>query len=177
MKKLLIIAILACASVFTASAQSNQSSGSQAKFSIGLEGAAVLGSYTDVYNFGYGVSFKTDIPAAKNLDFTLSVGYTNFPIKDDIKALLQASGSSQSSAGFIPLKAGLKLYESGGFYMEGQLGASFATTGGGGAGFAYSPGVGYKFDSGFDIGLRYEGWAKNGATLSQLGLRLAYNFK
>src|SRR6266581_2494413 len=86
----------------------------------------------------------------------------------------QTSKSKDEGKFSIGLEAGLKYYIQDGFFAEGQLGVVFSTESGGGSAFAYSPGVGYSFASGFEAGLRYEGWPKDGATTSQIGLRLAY---
>ena len=63
------------------------------------------------------------------------------------------------------------------FFLEGQLGVVFSTESGGGSAFAYAPGIGYTFDGGFEAGVRYEGWPKDGFTTSQIGFRLAYRFQ
>jgi hypothetical protein len=47
---------------------------------------------------------------------------------------------------------------------------------GGGTAFLYAPGIGYMLDGGFEAGVRYEGWSKSDGTISQIALRLAYNF-
>jgi hypothetical protein len=178
MKKFLFFTLLTCFSAAGAFAQSKTSSSTnQATFSVGIEGAVPVGNYSDLYTFGFGASVKAAIPVASSIDFTLSAGYTDFLIKSDVKAILQAAGSNQSAAGFVPLKAGLRFKSQEGFYFEGQLGAAIATTGGGGTAFAYSPGVGYIFNSGVEIGVRYEGWSKSGETFSMMGIRLAYNFQ
>ena len=92
------------------------------------------------------------------------------------KSDLKAQGA-KSSYGFIPFKAGLKYYFNGpGFFGEAQLGATFSTESGGGTAFTYAPGVGYSFDGGFEAGIRYEAWSKNGTT-SQVALRVAYSFQ
>ena len=84
--------------------------------------------------------------------------------------------TGKSSFGFVPLKVGVKYYFDQGFFGEGQVGAAISTQSGGGTAFAYAPGIGYSFPGGFEAGVRYEGWSKDGGTTSQANLRLAFNF-
>ncbi|MBL4677771.1 MAG: hypothetical protein JKY70_16450 [Mucilaginibacter sp.] len=164
MKKLLFVLAIIAGTAFTASAQTNSSTG---HFSIGFDGGFPIGDAGDVYSVALGGNLKYEHPVAPSTFVTISGGYTSFKIKDDF-----GGGSN----GFIPVKAGLKYYFTGeGFYGEGQLGAVFSTESGGGTAFAYAPGIGYTVEGGFDLGVRYEGWSRNG-TLSQIGFRVAYNF-
>ena len=108
------------------------------------------------------------MPIASSTMFTLSAGYSSFHPKKEFKDIY-------GSLGWIPVKAGIKYYFSDGFYGEGQVGAAFSTHKDGGTAFAYAPGIGYTLEGGFDIGVRYEGWSKDG-TVSQIALRVAYGF-
>jgi hypothetical protein len=170
MRKLLLVAVLIVSAASASFAQTSKSS-DVGKFSIGLETGLPVGSASDAYNFVIGASFKYEYPVAQSLFVTGSVGYNAFLTKSELKNL-----GAKSSYGFIPLKAGLKYYIQDGFFAEGQLGVVFSTESGGGSAFAYSPGIGYSFAGGFEAGLRYEGWPKDGVTTGQMGLRLAYRF-
>ncbi|RYU90002.1 hypothetical protein EWM62_10685 [Mucilaginibacter terrigena] len=161
MKKLLLLLAIVGGISFTASAQSDK-----ARFSIGFEGGLPIGSTSDVYNVGLGGSLKYEMPIGSGTMFTISGGYTSFKVKDVFGG---------GSVGFVPAKAGIKYFFSDGFYGEGQVGAAFSTESGGGTAFAYAPGIGYALEGGFDIGVRYEAWSKNG-TISQIGVRIAYGF-
>ncbi|HTE01203.1 MAG TPA: outer membrane beta-barrel protein [Mucilaginibacter sp.] len=175
MRKYLLAFLLAAGSVVTCFAQTTGSS-SGGKLSIGFDVALPTGDYSNLYKTGLGGSLKYEIPAGQNFFVTLSGGYMNFSIKDEVVAELQQFGSDQTSAGFVPLKIGAKYYTSPGFFIEGQLGGAIGTASGTGTAFAYSPGLGYTFDGGPEIGVRYEAWSKDGSTFSQFGLRLAYRF-
>jgi len=172
MKKILlalfVLGVTACSSL----AQTTKSSSDAAKFSIGVDPGLPVGNASNAYSFAIGGSLKYDIPISAGTFFNLSAGYTAFMTKDALKQL-----GAKSSYGFVPLKAGIKYYfdGQGGFYGEAQVGAAFSTQSGGGTAFAYAPGIGYTVDGGFDIGVRYEGWAHNG-TLSQIALRISYGF-
>jgi hypothetical protein len=170
MRRILLLAVLIVSAASASFAQTSKSK-DEGKFSIGLEAGLPIGDASDAYNFVIGASVKYEYPVAPSLYVTGSVGYNAFLTKSALKDL-----GAKSSYGFIPLKAGLKYYIQDGFFAEGQLGVVFSTESGGGSAFAYSPGIGYSFDGGFEAGVRYEGWPKDGATTSQIGLRLAYRF-
>ncbi|WP_419701156.1 hypothetical protein [Mucilaginibacter sp. NFX135] len=173
MKKVLLALAIIAGTAFTTFAQTK--SGDSGKFSIGVDAGLPLGSTKDISSFAIGGSLKYELPIATGTLFTISGGYTRFLYKSEFKDALKALGVNKSGEGFIPVKAGIKYYIENGFFAEGQLGAVFSTESGGGTAFAYSPGVGYTFDGGFEAGVRYEGWSHNG-TISQVALRLAYCF-
>jgi hypothetical protein len=166
MKKL-FMSLLLVSAAFCSFAQSSNGPG---KFSIGVDGAIPTGDAHQLFNYGIGGSFKYEFPVAKMVFVTLSAGYESLHVKSE----LQEPGS-KSSFGFIPIKAGIKPYLDGGFFFEGQLGTVFSTEKDGGNSFLYSPGFGYTFDGGFEVGVRYEAWS-NGGTIGQVGARLAYRF-
>ena len=174
MKRLLLAITLLGVTALSSFAQSSSPASSSpkaaAKFSIGLEGGLPVGDASNAYNAVIGGSVKYELPTAPNAFFTISAGYNAFLLKGELKGL-----GIPSTAGFIPLKAGIKYYSEGGFFLEGQLGIVFSTESGGGHAFVYAPGIGYSFSGGFEAGVRYEGWS-NGGTTSQVGLRLAVRF-
>ena len=139
-----------------------------AKFSIGAEAGLPLGDVSNGYSTVIGGSLKVELPTGTNTFFTFSAGYNSFLIKSEFKEFA-------SSAGFVPVKAGLKYYADGNFFLEGQAGIVFSTESGGGHAFVYSPGIGYTFNGGPEVGVRYEAWTNDG-TVSQLSLRLALRF-
>ncbi|MDR6940499.1 outer membrane beta-barrel protein [Mucilaginibacter pocheonensis] len=173
MKKILLALAILGGTAFTSFAQTK--SEDSGKFSIGVEAGLPLGDAKNNSSAIFGGSLKYELPIAPSTWFTISAGYNYFPYKSEIKDDLKALGIDKSGEGFIPVKAGIKYYIENGFFAEGQLGAAFGTSSGSGTAFAYSPGIGYTFDGGFEAGVRYEGWSKNG-TISQVGLRLAYRF-
>ncbi|HEK19501.1 MULTISPECIES: outer membrane beta-barrel protein [unclassified Mucilaginibacter] len=171
MKKVLLMLTVICGLSVAAKAQTSSQTG---KFSIGVEAGLPVGDASNSSNFIIGGSLKYDHPIAENTFITGSAGYSKFLMKSEFK-----------DAGYsfyaIPVKVGVKYFFSPGFYGEGQLGAAFVTAKLDGLGsnsttaFAYSPGIGYAFSPNVDLGVRYEGWSKNGTT-SQVALRLAYSF-
>ena len=171
MKKIILSLLVLGAATFSSYAQTSDEGG---KFSIGVDAGLPLGDSKDVSSFIIGGSLKYDHPIAENLFATLSAGYQKFLLKSDIKDAYKALGLEEPKLSAIPVKAGLKYFFDEGFFGEAQLGAAFLSDGGGTA-FAYAPGVGYAFAGGFEAGVRYEAWSKNGTT-SQVALRLAYKF-
>lgn len=147
-----------------------QSSNGPGKFSIGAEATIPTGDAHQFFNYGIGGSLKYEYPLSKTVFITVSAGYESLHAKSDPQ-----EPDAKSSFGFIPVKAGIKPYLDGGFFLEGQLGTVFSTEKGGGNSFLYSPGLGYTFNGGLEIGVRYEAWS-NGGTIGQVGARLAYRF-
>ncbi|HTE01206.1 MAG TPA: hypothetical protein VK668_18095 [Mucilaginibacter sp.] len=141
-----------------------------AKFSIGAEAGLPLGDASEVFSTVIGGSLKLELPTGTNTFFTLSAGYSAYLTKSEFKDL-----GAPGSTGFVPIKAGIKYYSDGNFFLEGQAGIVFSTESGGGHLFVYSPGIGYSFIGGFEVGVRYEAWTNNGTT-GQVGLRLGYRF-
>jgi len=164
MKKILLaVALIAGVSVSSFAQKKSDDGG---KFSIGLEAGLPVGDFSNLYSFAIGGSLKYAQPIADATAFTISAGYTSFKVK---------SALGGGTSGFVPVKAGIKYNFAEAFYGEAQVGAAFGTQSGGGTAFAYSPGIGYDFGGGVDLGVRYEGWSHNG-TLSQIAARLAYSF-
>jgi len=170
MKKLLFVLSVFGATTFSGFAQTATSSKANAKFSIGIDGALPTGSASNFYSAGIGGSIKYEVPTAQNTFFTISGGYESFLYKSIYKV-----PGYRSSDGFVPIKAGIKYYTDGGLFLEAQAGISIYTGTGSFTSFAYSPGVGYSFNGGLEVGVRYEAWVKDG-TFGQAALRLAFRF-
>ena len=117
----------------------------------------------DGYDFAIGGDLRLQKDFSGNVSGLLSAGYTAFTYDG-------------GSVGFIPVKAGIKVFPVTKFYFSGELGAGFPTQDGGKTAFVWAPGVGYGFNNGLDLGLRYEGFSANESTLGQVALRIAYGF-
>lgn len=171
MKKILLLLVVLSAAAFNSFAQMSKSDNS-GKFSIGIDPGLPVGDASNFSSFAIGGDLKYSIPAAENFDVSLSAGYEVFLGKSIGGGL----GKFDNLKG-IPVKlAGRYNFDgSTGFFGEVGFGAAFIQDGGGTA-FLYAPGLGYAMDGGFEVGVRYEGWSKNGS-ISQIGLRLAYSFQ
>ena len=140
------------------------------RLGVGLNVGAPTGNSGDVYSLTLGGDLKLQRDITESLSGTLTTGYTNFFVKDKFKNIL-------TDLGYVPLKAGLKLFPTKGFYISAEVGAGFGVQKNSGTGFLYSPGVGMAFAKNYDISARYEAVNfKNNSTLSQVALRIAYAF-
>lgn len=178
MKKVLLSLLMVAGLGFAASAQTE---GAVNKISVGPEFALPIGNFGDVYNLGFGGSVQGELNVAKSLNLTGSAGYLSFSYKKEYKDFYKAvAGTELKNDGIIPVKVGAKYYFGGNFYGAGELGAAFATGEGSSTAFAYAPTLGASFSvsdkSSIDLGIRYEGWARNGSTLSFIGIRAAFAF-
>jgi hypothetical protein len=116
------------------------------------------------YSIAYGADLQADFAVAATTKITGSVGYENYKYK-----------SFDLNTYFIPLLVGAKFnLGSDKVYGHAQLGYGFAK--GGNGAFAYAPSIGYYFSPNLDASIKYLAFSKNGGTLGDLGLRIAYNF-
>jgi hypothetical protein len=173
MKKQLLTLLFATGIAISGFGQSKADSSSVTKggikFSIGAETGLPVGQASQGYNLVLGGSAKVEVPTSPASYLTLTAGYNAFFAKGFLK-----NAGAPSTFGFVPLKAGLKVYTDN-FFVEAQAGVVLSTENGGGHAFAWSPGIGYTFSKGFEFGARYEGWS-NGGTVGQISARIAYRF-
>ena len=151
-----------------ASAQSNSGDSRAVRLGVGVSAGLPT---NDNYNIALGGDLRLQKDFFSNISGTLSAGYTNFSVKDDSKSAL-----GFNSIGYIPVKAGIKIFPVERFYISGEVGAGFGTDDGQGTALVYAPGIGLGFNNGLDLGVRYEGFAQNDTNLGQVALRLAYGF-
>lgn len=136
------------------------------RMGIGINGGTTLKDPTKVV---LGADVRLQKSFGNSLSGILTTGYYHF-LKSD---------KSGAGFGIIPLKAGVKIFPVKNVYVAGEVGAGFGTKEDMGTAFIYSPSVGLAFGSGFDISLKYEGYAHKDwdSYANQLALRLAYGFK
>jgi hypothetical protein len=126
----------------------------------------------DFYSFAVGGDLRLQKDLSSNLSAIGSVGYNSFIISNEL-----IGAGSDNSAGFIPVKVGLKVFPVERFYFSGEVGAGFPTADNAKTAFIYAPGLGFGFNNGLDLGLRYEGMSASRSNLGQIALRIAYGFK
>lgn len=129
---------------------------------------------SDAYSVALGADLRYQFDVDKQLSIPVTTGYTHFVGKE-----IGNSGVNFQDFGYIPVKVGAKYFfnESGaGIYGLAELGAGFGTKSGSGTSFVYSPALGYAWSNGLDLGVKYEGLAKDGGSTGYVGLRLAYGF-
>jgi hypothetical protein len=161
MKKLFFVVAISFILATSASAQTH---GAKPAISIGVDAGIPT---TTGFSFVIGGSLQGDFKVAEELALTLSAGYKSWQVKKDFGG---------GSGGFVPVLGGIKYYFTPIVYGSGQLGISFSTESGGGSAFTYAPGIGFKVSNNFDILAKYTGMSNHGASLDEVGVRLAYAF-
>jgi len=143
------------------------------RLGFGINGGIV---FDDPYDWSLGADARLQYDLSKRTSITLTTGFTNMFIGDDIDDL-----------GFIPVKAGFKgfIWEDQ-FYIMGEVGGGFAVTNDYKENtLILAPSIGYA-NKYFDASIRYEHYTdfptvdNNGNTdkgVGQLVLRLAYGFQ
>lgn len=169
--KLIAIAAAAVAIFFTTNVNA-QDVNTSPKFGIGLN----VGVPTnEAWGFAVGGDLRYQFDIDKQLSVPITAGYTRLIGKE-----IGDSGVNFPSFGYIPVKAGLKVFFSdtgSGAYGLGEVGAAFAVGDYSGTNFVFSPAIGYSWSNGLDLAAKYEGITTSGSTTGYVGLRLAYGFK
>ncbi|MBS1510007.1 MAG: hypothetical protein JST86_04150 [Bacteroidetes bacterium] len=170
--KRLLLATAICALCTTAMAQNKEEK--KFNFSAGAELGIATSDFSLTHSIGIGATIQAENNVAKGTNITLTTGYLTYNGKS------AGAGIKYKAAGIIPLKAGVKFFLSEGFYGAAQLGAGFFSGWGNGAAFAYTPVLGYEFNTksgtAVDASFKYDGYAKNGTSLGSVGVRVAYRF-
>jgi len=122
----------------------------------------------DPFGLVLGVDAKLQKDFKGPVSGTLATGYSHFSVKDEYE-------NFGSPYNVIPLKAGLKVFANKHFYLSGEVGAGFSTKDGVPTSFVWSPAVGWAFNTGLDLGIKYEDYTKF-RTTKQLAVRIAYGF-
>lgn len=155
---------------------SASSSFAQGRFSVGGNLGLPMGSFSDYYSFGIGVSGAYEGNISDKLNWTATVGVLSFSGKT-IGTFSVPSGT------LIPILGGVKYYVNemfNGFYVSGQLGFTNSSTNYGGVtysstDFSFAPGVGYHLTN-IDISAAYNVISESGGSTDYLGARVAYVF-
>jgi len=170
MKKTLL-AILGIAIFSGAVAQ--KKSDDKFRFSAGPEIGFATGTLNLSHSVGIGGTIQAEINGAPSTNFTLTTGFLSYAgrkIGSGIKATAQT---------IIPVKVGVKYFLSEGFYGAAQLGVGVFSNYYTGAALAYTPMLGYEFNTksgkAVDAAFKYDGYSKNGG-FGSIGFRLAYRF-
>ncbi|WP_276088365.1 outer membrane beta-barrel protein [Pedobacter sp. JY14-1] len=163
--KLIASAAAAVALFFSTNANAQSTDSKALRLGVGVNAGVPT---TDGYSFVIGGDLRLQKDFSSNVSGLLSAGYNNWSVKDEFGG---------GSYGMIPVKAGAKVFLAESVYLSGELGAGFGTKSGSKTAFLWAPGVGYGFDNGLDIGLRYEGAEFSGGSLGQVALRVAYGFR
>ena len=169
MKKLLLSAIAITVISLSASAQDRSSF----RFSVGAELGIPTGGFSSSHSFGIGGTAQAEISLQENLMGTATAGFLIFKGK----SIPNTSNANFPEQTIIPIRIGVKYFLTTGIYGAFQTGVGFLGNNASGTAFAYSPQIGYEFESknnkSFDISLKYDGYAKSGGSIGYFGIRLA----
>lgn len=190
MKFFILLSLVTIATAFTSLAQESAIRG---RIGFCMDGVVLISDYdkiaaSNLYKYGIGGSLKIDFPIlTPGLFLSTSGGYTSFKLSDTLGSFARRRypPAGLGSENFILLKFGVKYYFNKVFFAEVLGGAAFHTgrdlleTQTNGAHILYSPGIGYSFGNGIEIGARFESWKLGSeiGNMNQLDIRLAYMFK
>jgi hypothetical protein len=133
------------------------------RLGVGINGGVPTND--DFYNYSLGADVRLQYDLSKKTSLTLTTGFTNLFISNNVKDL-----------GFIPVKAGFKafIWEDQ-FYVLGEIGGGIAVTNGYKQDtYLWAPGIGFASKD-IDVSLRYESYTEYDT--NQIALRIAYGFK
>ncbi|MCI9846316.1 putative porin [Flavobacterium pectinovorum] len=164
--RILFFAAIAMMYTTTSTAQQNDEiQNYDQKFKLGFGVSGGLPTDGDDYDWALGGDVRLQYDLSKRTSLTLTTGFTNLFVGNDIPDL-----------GFIPAKAGFKAFVwEDQFYVMGEVGAGFAVTNGyNETSLLWAPSIGYATKH-LDISVRYEDYDK--FNTNQIALRLAYGFE
>lgn len=162
--RILFFAAIAMIYTSTSSAQTAESTNYDQGFKLGIGLSGGIPTDGDDYDWALGGDVRLQYDLSKRTSITLTTGFTNLFVGDDVPDL-----------GFIPAKAGFKAFVwEDQFYVMGEVGAGFAVTNGyDETSLLWAPSIGYAGKH-IDISLRYEDYDK--FDTNQIALRVAYGF-
>lgn len=163
MKKIILSFVVVTIATLSVNAQKSNQEMKDLRFSLGVDAGFPVTPSTNK-GFIVGADVQGEYAASTELAITLSAGYLNQSYKS-------------VNVGTVPVLAGIRYYFSNRkAYANAQAGLSFSTDSGGGSAFTYAPGVGYYVTDQIDLGLKYLGTSKDGASSGAIVIRAAYNF-
>ena len=164
-------------------------SANKSAFSLGTDVGFPFKNYQANIDF----SAKAELPLSSNLKLSFSAGYSVLIPSNKIylttpvtstaicDACTIANGPSEPAYHFIPVKAGLRYYYSGHFYVDGDAGAAFKANNVVNTSFIYGFGLGvllpFNAHNALDFGLNFQSGYKTidyDNPESQIGVGLAY---
>ena len=162
--RILFFAAIAMIYTTTSSAQTAESTNYDQGFKLGIGLSGGIPTDGDDYDWALGGDVRLQYDLSKRTSVTLTTGFTNLFVGDDVPDL-----------GFIPAKAGFKAFVwEDQFYVMGEVGAGFAVTNGyDETSLLWAPSIGYAGKH-IDVSLRYEDYDK--FNTNQIALRVAYGF-
>jgi hypothetical protein len=165
LKKIKVLFVFAIALLFANNTQAQETKNFDQGFRLGIGLNGGLPTNNDTYDWSLGGDVRLQYDLSKKTSVTLTTGFTNLFIDQNVKDL-----------GFIPIKAGFKAFVwEDQFYVLGEVGGGIAVTNGYDKNtYIWSPGVGFVSNN-IDVSLRYEAYTEYDT--NQIALRVAYGFK
>lgn len=162
--KIKMLSVFAITLLFANNLQAQETKSFDQGFRLGIGLNGGMPTNNDTYDWSLGGDVRLQYDLTKKASLTLTTGFTNLFIDQNIKDL-----------GFIPAKIGFKAFVwEDQFYVLGEVGGGFAVTNGYDQNtYIWSPGVGFTSDN-IDVSLRYEAYTDYDT--NQIALRVAYGF-
>jgi len=162
--KLIHSAVASIFTVFCLSANAQSTDSRDVKFSLGFSAGIPT---RDGFNVVYGGDIRAEKDFNRTVSGLLSLGYNEFQ---------HVHGNQLADYGYVPVKLGTKIFPLKKLYMSAEVGTAIKQHKAEESTFLWSPGVGYSFNNGLDLGLRYEESRRRGLGSGQFALRVAYGF-
>lgn len=161
-------------SFFSMAAIAQSGSNDKVEFSVGAELGVATGKFSNTHSVGVGATAQLEVAIDTKTDFTLTSGVLSYTGKS------VGSNTKFKAATVIPVRAGIKYFFTSGLYGAGQLGIGFFNNTYKGNLFAYTPMIGYEFETkagqSIDASFKYDGYARQNGGLGSVGIRVAYKF-
>ena len=125
----------------------------KSNWNIAVNPSLPIGHFKTLSSFGIGGYLGWEYKTSKNFGITLNAGYIDYSGKT-------TNGIKYPNFKYVPILGGAKYYISGGFYVHGEAGAGFGSSGLG-TSFWYGAGLGDKMAKAIDMELKYVGWHQN----------------
>ena len=144
-------------------------------FSAGPEVGFVADFNNLLWGFGIGGTAQVEFSLKNKINGTATAGFITYFGKST------GVGVKAKNVSVVPVRVGGRYYVSPQFYLGAQVGFGFMNFAGTSrTKFAYSPQVGYKFNTNngkaIDASLKMDGYAGDGGTFNTVGLRVALEF-
>src|SRR5665647_929674 len=138
MKKIIVFTLMAICSSCMVMAQNEPGF----KFSVGPELSFATGSFSNTHSIGFGATIQAEVFLQEHLYGTATTGIIFYNGKSIV-----GTNTKQKGLAIIPLRVGAKYFLAGGVYGAAQIGLGFFSNYEKGTAFAYSPQLGYEFNT------------------------------
>ena len=124
---------------------------------------------TYMFNSAIDADIRWQKDVSSYVSVIANVGFTYF-----LRNGNTVDGGLGENIGFLPVKAGAKVFPMDRVYLSGEAGMAFGITANQPSSMVYAPGIGFEFHNGLDLGLRYESYTKY--EIAKIAVKIAYGF-